>query len=197
MVELLRASESPAELLVAFANSEDHEEGTDDLTTTAELTAWLAGHGLAGRRVRSTAEDLAIARDLRAALHAAMVANHDRSVGLAGADAASTGAPRAPGPALDDVAAALPLRLVVGADGPALAPVHSGVRGALSQLLVAVNETVTAGTWSRLKICSADDCRWAYLDQTKNRSRAWCEWGCGNKAKTRAYRARKRAAAPA
>ena len=84
MVELLRTSESPAELLVAFANSEDHEEGTDDLTTTAELASWLAGHGLAGRRVRATAEDLALARDLRAALHAAMVANHDRSVGLAG-----------------------------------------------------------------------------------------------------------------
>ncbi|HTE72674.1 MAG TPA: CGNR zinc finger domain-containing protein [Actinomycetes bacterium] len=33
------------------------------------------------------------------------------------------------------------------------------------------------------------------MDQTKNRSRAWCEWGCGNKAKTRAYRARKKAAA--
>jgi predicted RNA-binding Zn ribbon-like protein len=192
MVELLRAPESPAELLVAFVNSEDHEEGTDDLTTTAELTSWLAGHGLAGRRVRATGADLELARDLRAALHAAMVANHDRSVGLAGAEAASAGAP---GTALDDVAAALPLRLVAGTDGPALAPVKDGVRGGLSQLLVAVNETVTGGTWARLKICSADDCRWAYLDQTKNRSRAWCEWGCGNKAKTRAYRARKKAAA--
>ena len=184
--------EPPAELLVAFANSEDHEEGTDDLTTTAELRSWLSGHGLVGPRVRATPADLALARDLRAALHAAMVANHDRSVGLAPGDGPPAGAP---GPTLDDVAAALPLRLVVGADGPALVPVHDGVRGALSQLLVAVNETVTGGTWPRLKICSADDCRWAYLDQTKNRSRAWCEWGCGNKAKTRAYRARKKAAA--
>ena len=25
----------------------------DDLTTTAQLTSWLAGHGLAGRRVRA------------------------------------------------------------------------------------------------------------------------------------------------
>jgi len=192
MLEPLRRPEPPAELLVAFANSEDHEEGTDDLTTTAELTTWLTGHGLLGRRVRATAEDLALARDLRSAVHAAMLANHDRSVGLAAAERASSDAP---GPALDDVAAALPLRLVVGADGPALGPVHDGVRGALSQLLVAVNETVADGTWDRLKICSADDCRWAYLDQTKNRSRAWCEWGCGNKAKTRAYRARKKAAA--
>ena len=193
MDEPLREPEAPAELLVAFANSEDHEEGTDDLTTTAELRSWLVGHGLLGRRPRATPDDLELARDLRTALHAAMRANHDRSVGLAAADAA----PGAPGPALDDVAAALPLRLVVGADGPALAPVHDGVRGALSLLLVALAQTVTGGTWDRLKICSADDCRWAYLDQTKNRSRAWCEWGCGNKAKTRAYRARKKAAVAA
>ena len=191
MVEPQRVAGSPAELLVAFANSEDHEEETDDLTTTAELTTWLAGHGLLGRRVRATQEDLELARDLRAAVHAAMVANHDRSVRLPAA-ASSSGAP---GPALDDVAAVLPLRLVAGADGPGLAPVQGGVRGALSLVLVAVNETVADGTWDRLKICSADDCRWAYLDQTKNRSRAWCEWGCGNKAKTRAYRARKKAAA--
>ena len=191
-LEPLEVPDPPAELLVAFANSEDHEEGTDDLTTTAELSSWLVGHGLLGRRVRATPEDLQLARELRAAVHTAMVANHDRSVGLAADARSSSGTP---GPTLDDVAAALPLRLVLDADGPGLVPVHGGVRGALSRLLVAVNQAVTAGTWDRLKICSADDCRWAYLDQTKNRSRAWCEWGCGNKAKTRAYRARKRAAA--
>jgi predicted RNA-binding Zn ribbon-like protein len=195
----------PIELLVAFVNSEDHEEQTDDLTTTAELATWLTGHGLLRRRDRATQEDLALARDLRAALHAAMVANHDRSVVAVDAlddDAAAAGpssgadaSSGAPGPALDDVAAALPLRVVAGPDGPSLAPVHDGVRGALSELLVAVNRTVVAGSWDRLKICWADDCRWAYLDTTKNRSRAWCEWGCGNKAKTRAYRARKKAAA--
>jgi predicted RNA-binding Zn ribbon-like protein len=181
--------DSRADLLVAFTNSEDHEEGTDDLTTTAELSSWLAGHGLVSRRVRVTPHDLALARALRGALRAAMVANHDRAVGAAGTP------PGRPGPVLDDVAARLPLRVVVGSDGPTLVPVHDGVRGALSELLVAVNQAVVDGIWDRLKICSADDCRWAYLDTTKNRSRAWCEWGCGNKAKTRAYRARKKAAA--
>ena len=189
---MVRVPESPAGLLVAFTNSEDHEERTDDLTTTAELSSWLAGHGLLSRRVRATPDDLALARDLRAALHAAMVANHDRAVSDAVGGSTSPGST---GPVLDDVAAALPLRVVIGSDGPALAPVHDGVRGALSELLVAVNQAVADGVWPRLKICSADECRWAYLDTTKNRSRAWCEWGCGNKAKTRAYRARKKAAA--
>ena len=179
------------DLLVDFTNSEDHEEGTDDLTTPAELVRWLAGHGLVGRTARATSADLALARELRAGLHAAMVANHD----TAAAGEADGGSSEAP--ALDRAAAELPLRVTTLSGGrPALTPVASGgVRGGLAQLLVAVNEAVADDTWRRLKICSADDCRWAYLDTTKNRSRHWCEWGCGNKAKTRAYRARQKAAA--
>src|SRR5215218_3258255 len=179
------------DLLIAFTNSEDHEEGTDDLTTPAELVRWLSGRGLVGRTARATAADLALARELRAGLHAAMAANHDTAAG--GGEPGTAEAP-----ALDRAAAELPLRVTTRDGRPALAPVTtSGVRGGLAQLLVAVNEAVADDSWRRLKICSADDCRWTYLDTTKNRSRHWCEWGCGNKAKTRAYRARQKAAASA
>ena len=65
------------ELLVAYANSVDHDEGTDDLTTPAELSRWLRGHGLLSQEVRSTPADLALALRLRDALHRAMVGNHD------------------------------------------------------------------------------------------------------------------------
>jgi predicted RNA-binding Zn ribbon-like protein len=168
------------ELVIAFTNSVDHEEGTDDLTTPEELARWLVAHGLLRRRTRASADDLVLALRLRDGLHAALVANHDGAQDWAG---------------LDDAAADLPLR-VVGAGGrPGLQPVRDGVPGALSRLLVAVQDAVADDTWRRLKICAADDCRWAYFDTTKNRSRAWCEWGCGNKAKTRSYRARKRQAA--
>jgi predicted RNA-binding Zn ribbon-like protein len=64
-------------------------------------------------------------------------------------------------------------------------------------VLVAVNDAVADGTWPRIRICSSDECAWAYFDSTKNRSRTYCEWGCGNRIKTRNYRARRRAAAPA
>ena len=169
-----------ADLLVAFTNSVDHELGTDDLTTPAELTRWLVGHGLLGRSTRSTVEDVQLARRLRDGVHAALVAHHD------GDEDAE---------ALAEAAGALPLRLVVDDGRPSLAPAQEGVRGALARLLVAVTDATADDTWPRLKICAADDCRWAYVDTTKNRSRAWCEWGCGNKAKTRSYRARKKAAA--
>ena len=167
------------ELLVEFANSEDHDLGTDDLSTRSGLSRWLADHRALPRRTTATDEDLALARRLREGLHEALVANHD-GVGDARPLAAA--------------AAELPLTLAAMAGRPGLQPVQSGVRGALAQLLVAVNDAVADDTWRRIKICSADDCRWAYFDSTKNRSRHWCEWGCGNKAKTRSYRARKKAA---
>jgi len=175
---------SNAELLIDFANSVDHDEGTDDLTTGVELTRWLLARGLLERREPATAEDLALALRLRDALHEALVGNHDRTPDWT---------------ALEGVATELPLRLggvLPTGRGiePGLRPVRDGVPGAVSRILVAVNAAVADGSWPRVKICSADDCRWAYFDATKNRSRAWCEWGCGNKAKTRNYRARRRAA---
>jgi predicted RNA-binding Zn ribbon-like protein len=166
------------ELLIAFTNTEDHELHTDDLTTRPQLSQWVFDHGLLDRRVGASDADLALARQLRAGLYAALVANHDGSSDCHALEAAGEH---------------LPLQLSAATDQPGLRPVHDGIRGALSRVLIAVNSSVADDTWRRIKICSADECRWAYFDTTKNQSRAWCEWGCGNKAKTRNYRARKRA----
>jgi predicted RNA-binding Zn ribbon-like protein len=55
-------------------------------------------------------------------------------------------------------------------------------------------ESMVAGTWSRLKVCPADDCQWAFYDHSRNHSRTWCEMEeCGNRAKARAWRERQRA----
>jgi predicted RNA-binding Zn ribbon-like protein len=44
-----------------------------------------------------------------------------------------------------------------------------------------------------MKACAADDCQWAFYDSSKNRSRTWCSMDvCGHRAKTRAYRARRK-----
>ena len=165
------------ELLVAYANSVDHDEGTDDLTTPTGLGVWLLSHGLLSRPSRATAADLDLALRLRDALHAALVGNHERTPDLA---------------ALEAVGTELPLRVRHVGDGPALGPVRQGVPGALSEILVAVMATAADDTWRRLKICSSDECAWAFYDATKNRSRTYCEWGCGNKIKSRNYRARQR-----
>jgi predicted RNA-binding Zn ribbon-like protein len=46
---------------------------------------------------------------------------------------------------------------------------------------------------SRTKRCEGKECGWLFFDATKNRSRRWCEMKvCGNRAKVRAARQRKR-----
>ncbi|MFF1572035.1 CGNR zinc finger domain-containing protein [Leifsonia sp. NPDC058292] len=47
------------------------------------------------------------------------------------------------------------------------------------------------GKLERVRLCGADDCRWAFFDQSRNGSRTWCSMGvCGNRQKARTYRAK-------
>ena len=42
---------------------------------------------------------------------------------------------------------------------------------------------------SRLRQCAAGDCGWLFLDETRNRSRKWCDMNtCGNRVKVARYR---------
>ena len=66
---------------------------------------------------------------------------------------------------------------------------------AVGAVLAAAVRLVDAGAWHRLKLCPADDCRWAFFDHSRNRSRTWCAMEvCGNRAKARSFRRRAGAA---
>jgi predicted RNA-binding Zn ribbon-like protein len=52
-------------------------------------------------------------------------------------------------------------------------------------------DVVRAKELSRLRICAADDCESVVVDLSKNRSKRFCDGGCGNRAAVAAYRARK------
>ena len=58
---------------------------------------------------------------------------------------------------------------------------------------MAVVDVVRTGELERLRECAADDCANVLVDLSKNRSRRFCEYGCGNRANVAAYRARKAA----
>ena len=46
----------------------------------------------------------------------------------------------------------------------------------------------------RLKVCANDQCRWLFLDHSKNRSRQWCGAAtCGNRSRVRRFRSRQEA----
>lgn len=171
---------APVAVVRDFVNTTDRETATDELDSRAGLTAYLYGAGLLARRSPSTDDDLTLAHELRAGLRRALELNHD-------GDTAAI-------PGLDAALARLPLELRWEGDAARLVPVGTGIIGALSEIALGMNQAVAGGVWPRLKMCASDECDWAFYDGSKNRSRSWCEYGCGNRAKVRAYRARQRAA---
>ena len=58
-------------------------------------------------------------------------------------------------------------------------------------ILAAIADAMADGSWARLKACRADDCKWAFIDTARNRTRIWCDMAvCGNREKARRYRSR-------
>jgi predicted RNA-binding Zn ribbon-like protein len=51
-------------------------------------------------------------------------------------------------------------------------------------------DVIRTGELHRLRTCAADDCDDVLVDLSKNRSRRFCDKGCGNRANVAAYRAR-------
>jgi predicted RNA-binding Zn ribbon-like protein len=55
-------------------------------------------------------------------------------------------------------------------------------------------DVIRAGELDRLRICAYPNCGNVLVDLSKNRSKRFCDAGCGNRAAVNAYRARKAAA---
>jgi predicted RNA-binding Zn ribbon-like protein len=171
-------ADMPAELALveSFLNSLDTESGADDLDCIARYAAWLQAHDQPSADLGD--RDLADARALRDALRAAARAHHD------GSDQES----------FDALTRRIPLRARFGPEGIGLASAEAGARSVLGAVLAAVVLAERDGTWRRVKICREDTCQWAFYDQSKNSSKQWCSMRvCGNRNKTRSYRARQRA----
>jgi predicted RNA-binding Zn ribbon-like protein len=103
---------------------------------------------------------------------------------------------------MNQAAEATPLLVALDAtlDGASwrLSPGAGGIDGYVGRLLAAVTATMADGSFSRLKACRNDSCRWLFHDRSRNRSGTWCSMaGCGSRMKSRAYRARQRSAATA
>ena len=167
-------------LVQRFVNTTALEWKQEMLSSPQRLRAVLADFGLISATAPVSEDDLQRALALREALRALALANN--------------GGPAAPWAELtleQAAAGVLGLRF----DGlPRLVGTEAGVRGALATLVGAVVEAAAAGTWSRLKACPGEGCFWLFYDRSRNQSRYWCDMAvCGNRTKTRSYRARRRA----
>lgn len=61
----------------------------------------------------------------------------------------------------------------------------------------AAAELLRSNDLARVRECGSDTCEWLFIDKSRNHSRRWCDMNdCGNTAKVRRYRQRKRASKP-
>ena len=172
------------ELVESFVNSLHMHEGRPDeeqLGSPEALRAWLAEAGLIEEGESVSEGDLRRAIDVREGLRSLALANN-------GVELDSCAVER-----LDAAAGRASLRVQTAPGGaPRLAPDARGVDGALATLLGLVATSVAEGTWERFKACPRESCRWAFYDNSKNRSGRWCDMStCGNREKARAYRERR------
>lgn len=151
----------PVERVLAFLNTIDVEEDTDVMSDLSQWRAWVHA-SLGGDGEAETTRSLDDAHALR---------THLRTV--------VTGEPPGDRPSV-------PVTVEFEADGPRLAAdtVTGTIAAAVAQLTI-------ERRWERIKICPADDCRWAFYDASRNHSRQWCSMRvCGNRAKVRRHRDR-------
>lgn len=74
-------------------------------------------------------------------------------------------------------------------------PAASGYRALIAAAAVSFAETLANLDSHRIRICDNRDCLWVFYDDTKNRSKRFCEDSmCGNLMKVRRFRERKKLA---
>ena len=60
-------------------------------------------------------------------------------------------------------------------------------------LAASAADLMTSAAVHRVRACDDSQCRWLFLDTTKNHTRRWCEMRlCGNRMKARRFKAHKR-----
>lgn len=178
-------------LLYDFVNSLDLrryvEQGVahvacDELATTAQMGVWLSARELLRESVQLGEDNHRSVLALREALRSFIqLAPIDRKVD---APAAAR---------LNALAVNFPLTLTVEGGGVALQPLRVSPASGLGTILAELQQLAATERLDRLRMCASEECHWVFFDRSKPANRRWCNSAvCGNRQKTRAYRARRR-----
>jgi predicted RNA-binding Zn ribbon-like protein len=170
-------------LVQDFVNTAEPQTGEEALQSPRDLRDWLSQHGLNRDDQHVSVEDVDLARAVREGLRGVLLSHSGEQADDAAIDALNR--------ALQKVTVHVGFdaqgnHRLVAADP---ATIHVG----LAAILEAIRAASEEQTWSRLKVCARDSCRWAFYDTSRNRAGRWCSMaGCGNHIKMqRAYAARK------
>jgi predicted RNA-binding Zn ribbon-like protein len=161
-----------------------HQQG-DVLESPRELAAWMSQRGLlwtnANAKVTNAMFEAALS--LRASIRDYLQSDPDER-------SRNRDAVRSLNRALELFPLAVEAR-----DGMTLKAVREDALAGLSSVVAELYDGSRNGTLDRLKMCASDECRRVFFDRSKPATRRWCMSSlCGNRMKTRNYRARQRKA---
>ncbi|NJP35688.1 CGNR zinc finger domain-containing protein [Micromonospora thermarum] len=178
---MLFAHDTECSLIAAAALVNTGGSDGEGLPDVAALDEFFVAHSYSGRHEHTDAE-LEAVRELRPRLRRLWHADTDEIVAIVNGLLRENDA--------------LP-QLITHDDEPY--HLHAVPRDAPLAVRMAVEaamamaDLVRSGELSRLRICDHPDCDNVLVDLSKNRSRRFCDAGCGNRAAVTAYRARKAA----
>jgi predicted RNA-binding Zn ribbon-like protein len=159
----------------------------EQLTAPADLDTWLVRAGVVDEHPQATADDLASAVRLREALYALLRAASDEAGPELPTDALLLVNAAAEGP---------PVTAHLTADGQVRRT--GAITAALAHVARTGIELIGGPDRARLRWCADATCTHPFLDRSRAGRRRWCGMaGCGDRAKARAYRARRRGPADA
>ena len=163
-----------------FVNTFEPQVDEESLATPEQLGDWLAARRLVPAGTRLRPADLELARTIREGLRAVLLGHAGHPPDPAAVEA------------LDRALAQVPVRLAFSGGHRLVATRDTALDHGLAGLVDAVRQSAEDRTWTRLKVCDRDTCRWAFYDASRNQARRWCSMaGCGNHVKMRrAYAAR-------
>jgi predicted RNA-binding Zn ribbon-like protein len=154
-------------LVQGLVNTLDMEDGVDGLDTAD------------GRaRFGLTADEVPAARELRESLRVTLLAHAGHP-------------PHGEVTPLGVLLARAPLLVTIDTDDGSARLTPADGEPLLSRVAAAIADSLTTGTWTRLKACEAPTCHWAYYDRSPAGRGRWCSMQvCGARAKMRRYRAK-------
>lgn len=164
----------------ALVNTAAPTEGGDTLTSTEELAGFVAEWEWTGR-ITGEEDELEQVRELRPRLREAWLADSDEAL------VEHVNALLREGEALPQVVTHGDYGWHIHATPPD-APLAVRMQVEAAMALV---DVVRAGERSRLRVCAAEDCDRVLVDLSRNRSKRYCEGGCGNRLAAAAYRSRR------
>ncbi|MFT3798883.1 CGNR zinc finger domain-containing protein [Microbacterium sp.] len=165
---------------VSLVNTLPGFDGDDRMQTVADLDAYLAINPYTGDLRRDDAEVAAVAA-IRPRLRALWGVSREQAVPLVNA-------------MLRDGHALPQLAIHDGYDWHIHAATDDAPLATRIMVEAAMGfvDVIRSDQWSRVRVCSADDCDSVYIDYSKNGSKRYCDEGnCGNRMNVNAYRQRK------